>query len=121
MKTKIKSTFQIVIVIIVIILCAFLVKNILKISGSSQKITNEKTNVENLKKENADLQKQLESVKGTQFIESVARDKLGLAKSGDIVVVLPDEATLKSLAPKLPEETFSLPVPIWQRWLKLFL
>ncbi len=121
MKTKIKSILRIFIFIIVLILCISLIRSILKISGSGQKITDQEASVENLKKQNVDLQKQLENVKGMQFIESVARDKLGLARQGDIVVVLPDEATLKSLAPKMPEEKFSLPDPIWQRWLKLFL
>jgi cell division protein DivIC len=121
MKHRIKSFFKWGVLLLSLILALSLVKSITKIVGSNQKIVDEQTSVTELKKENEDLARQLQAVKTTQFVETQARDKLGLAKKGEIVLVLPDEATLKSLAPKIKEEKFTLPAPIWQKWLKLFL
>ena len=98
-----------------------LIKSISKIVGSNQKITDAGSSVADLKKENDRLSVELQSVQSPQFIESEARNKLGLAKKGEIVVVLPDPKFLKALAPKLEEENSTLPTPIWQRWLNLFI
>lgn len=121
MKLKIKSILKWGILLLSLLLGLSLVKSIAKIVGSNQKIVDEQLAVTELEKEHEDLVRQLQAVKTSQFIETQARDKLGLAKKGEIVLVLPDEATLKSLAPKIKEEKFTLPAPIWQKWLKLFM
>lgn len=121
MTNKIKSFIQLGILILAIILIISLIRSISKILGSNQKITDAQTKVEELQKENTDLTKELQTVKSTQFIEEEARDKLGLAKHGEIVVVLPDDNSLRALAPKIPEEKASLPISNWQKWLNLFL
>ena len=121
MLTKIKSIIGYFILIIVLITAYSLIKSISKLSGANQKIVNEEKYLSELKKENEELTKKLQNVESVQFVEEVARNKLGLAKKGEIVVVLPDIQTLKNLAPKLPIEKASLPDPNWQLWLKLFL
>ncbi len=121
MLKKLKSIAKIIILGIVITLSLSLIKSISKLANSNQKITDEEQHVANLKKENDILAKKLQSIKSIQFIESEARDKLGLAKKGETVIVLPDVATLKSLAPKLEEKQFSLKEPNWKLWLNLFL
>ncbi len=121
MLHKIQSFIQYLTMILALILAFSLIKSISKIVGSNGKITDAQNSVHELQKENEDLKTRLEAVKSTQFIESIARDKLGLAKKGEIVVVLPDESILKSLAPKLENQKYTLPVPIWQKWLKLFI
>ena len=98
-----------------------LLKSISKIVGSNQKILDEQKKVETLKKENSVLNKELQFAQSPQFIESQARDKLGLAKKGEMVVVLPDEKILKSLAPKMPIEKKIELDPVWKKWLKLFM
>jgi len=68
----------------------------------------------------ATLEAELKKVQSDAFLEKQLRDKLGLAKEGETVVVLPDKEALKGLVPPLPEEENILPKPIWQRWLDLF-
>ena len=58
-----------------------------------------------------------------EFVEQQARDKLGLAKLGETVVILPPEGELRKLAPREDEadESFELEKrPIWRQWLNLF-
>ncbi|CAN5294448.1 hypothetical protein BH10PAT1_BH10PAT1_7170 [soil metagenome] len=121
MLHKIKSIIQVLILIIILILSLSLIKSISKIVGSNQKLVDASQKVQKLKEENAKLAKNLQEAESPQFVESQARDKLGLAKKGEIVVVLPDETTLRALAPKMESEKPTLPDPVWKKWLKLFL
>jgi cell division protein FtsB len=121
LKERLKNYLGYLLAFIGLLLILSLVRNILKISESRKKIENERTKVENLKKENEALEKKLAETSGLEFTEKQLRDKLGLAKEGEIVVVLPDEKILEGLVPKVPEEEETLPDPIWKRWLKLFL
>lgn len=83
-------------------------------------IEKEKAKIERLKDENAKLEQDLVRVKSSEYIEKQLRDKLGLAKTGEIVLVLPDAETLKKLAPKMEEEEETLPDPPWKKWVQLF-
>lgn len=83
-------------------------------------IEKEKAKVEELKSANLKLEEDLARVKSEEFIERQLRDKLGLAKPGEIVLVLPDAETLKKLAPKMEEEKETLPDPPWRKWIQLF-
>ena len=87
---------------------------------SNQEVSKAQKKVEDLKNEEVRLQENLDRVKSNEYIEKELRDKLGLAKEGEIVLVLPDEETLKKYAPDLDEEEEILPDPNWKKWLKLF-
>src|SRR3990170_4508136 len=67
-----------------------------------------------------DLEKKLEEVKSDDYIEKQIRDKLGLAKEGEIVVVLPPPEVVRKLAPKIEEQEDTLPDPNWKKWFHLF-
>jgi len=67
-----------------------------------------------------DLKAQLRQVQSPQFIETQARDKLGLAKENEVTVILPPEEELKKIAPHIGTEIAS-PPPNWRQWLELFL
>lgn len=121
MVHKIKTLLQYLVLGIGLILSISLIKSISKISHSDEKITEAKEEVIALEKENEDLAKKFSKVESLQFIEKEARDKLGLAQKGEIVVVLPDDNTLRSLSPKLTSKEVNLPDPNWKKWLKLFL
>lgn len=84
-------------------------------------IKKEETRLAKLRKENEDLKKKAEEAGKDIFFEKEARNKLGLGKEGEIIVVLPDDETLKKLAPKREEEEDVLPDPNWKKWMKLFL
>lgn len=56
------------------------------------------------------------------YQETVMRDKLGLAKEGEQVIFLPEDAQLIALSPRKKQTTqVTLPDPNWRKWAKLFL
>lgn len=78
-------------------------------------VTNLTKQAEEKEREYAFLLERLFYVQSDQFVEKEARDKLGLVKSGEHIVLLP-EAKKSS---KTPEYTDIY--PNWKRWIELFL
>lgn len=72
-------------------------------------------------------QKRLQGVQNSinlpDFIEKEARDKLGKARPGETIVVLPSEDVLRNFAPPEPQEDeMSLDnLPVWRQWVRTFL
>lgn len=97
-----------------------LFRNILKINEAKNRIQREKEKVIKLEEEGKILEEELKKMQGNEFLEKQLRDKLGLAKKGESVVILPDPETLKKLVPEIPDEKDYLPDPIYVKWLKLF-
>jgi len=91
-----------------------------KIQGVKKRIENAKIRAEALKAENQRLVEELRKVQSESFLEKEMRDKLGLAKEWEVVVVLPEPEVLRKLSPQIPEEEEVLPLPPWQQWLNLF-
>ena len=98
-----------------------LVRNIFRILAASKRIDEAKGRVEKLKDENEDLKRRLAEAQSETYIETQLRDKLGLSKDEEIIVVLRDAETLSQIAPAPAEEEEELPDPTWKKWLKLFL
>ena len=97
-----------------------LFRNILKINEAKKRIQKEIEIVQKLEKEGKILEEELRKMQGNEFLEAQLRDKLGLAKKGESVVILPDPETLRKLVPEIPDEKDYLPDPIYVKWLKLF-
>lgn len=97
-----------------------LFRNILKIDEAKNRIQREKEKVIKLEEEGKILEEELKKMQGNEFLEKELRDKLGLAKKGESVVILPDLETLKSLVPEIPDEKDYLPDPTYVKWMKLF-
>jgi len=95
-------------------------RNILRIRNVNDTIAEEEAVVADLWKENEELKKELQILGSEEYKERQLRDKLGLAKEGELIVVLPDDETLRKLAPKSLEEEDSLPDPNWKKWMHLF-
>ncbi len=106
---------------IAILLTLSIVSNIGKIIQIRGEVARERAKIEKQKKENEELARTVADTQGPSFVEKEVRDKLGLVKKGETIVVLPDVETLRSLAPKPPVEEDALPDPNWRKWLKLFL
>lgn len=68
------------------------------------------------KEENSKLKKNIAQVNKPQFIESVARDKLLLAKPGENIVILPKNQLSISPPQAKPLDTR----PNWKKWWDLF-
>lgn len=97
-----------------------LFRNILKINEAKNRIQGEKEKVIKLEEEGKILEEELKKMQGNEYLETQLRDKLGLAKKGESVVILPDPETLRGLVPEIPDEKDYLPDPPYVKWLKLF-
>jgi len=119
-KERFKGYILYLVVLVLVLIAVSLVRNILRISQAENRVGDVRDRVENLKQENEKLKDELGKVEGEAYVEFQARDKLGLTKEGEIVVVLPKEDVLRKIAPKIEEEEEFLPESTWQKWLKLF-
>ncbi len=76
--------------------------------------------VENLKEENEDIEKRIEELGSDLYIERQLRDNLGMAKEGEVVVILPDDEELTRLVSDFGLEKRQEEKPVWQKWLEVF-
>mgnify|MGYP001594732831 CR=1 FL=1 len=111
MKTKLLNLF---IIIIGLLLIVNLTRSIVELLGSWNKIDEVKKEMEFSQKKNDELKIKLEKVQSREFIEKIARDKLGLAKEGETVVILP------SIEPEATKSGVETNLPNWQKWWQLF-
>jgi len=107
-------------IFIIFLLIVSLARSILRTTDAQKKIEKKKQDIAKLEEENSLLRGKLEVITSEEFTEKQLRDKLGLAKEGEIVVVLPDEETLKKLAPEPTKEEELLPDQYWKKWFNLF-
>lgn len=120
LKNKFTKIANWIFLILAVILSISLIQNINHVAHSGDKITEAQNRIKELEKEQKELQVNLQIVKSDEFIEKQLREKLGLAKKGELVVVLPNEELVKKFAPKADIEEISLPDPNWKKWQKLF-
>lgn len=109
----------IILLLIVLFFISFL-RTGYKIFEAKKAINQIKEKIVSLRVENENLQKELEKTQSEAFIEKQLRDKLGMAKEGEIVVILPDSETLGKLVREAEKEEEMLPDPNWKKWFKLF-
>lgn len=117
---KLRDYFRRILIVVSLAVIISLFRSIAKINKSQVKIEEAQNVVNKLEEENRELEKRLELVESEEFIERQLRDQLGLARKGEIVIILPDVETLKRLAPRVYREGESLPDPNWRKWMKLF-
>lgn len=108
-------------IIVAIVLSFSLIRSLIRMSEAGEKIVEAEEKVRDLELEHERLLDKLEEVESEKFVESQMRDKLGLVKEGEIVIVLPDEEILRRLAPEEIVEEDVLPPPNWKMWLDLFI
>ncbi len=82
---------------------------------TSNEVQDQEKRLEQLKQENDALRREYEYKKSEKFAEGEIRDKLGLAKEGEQVFVLPNKQTVEV-------DTVSKKViPNWKKWRNLLL
>lgn len=102
------------------VLASSMFKSMKRIKEGDVLIEKTKIRLEKINQENQKLTEQLQITESPVFVEKQLRDKLGLAKEGEIVIVLPEPEIVKKLAPILPEDEEVKLKPNWQKWVELF-
>lgn len=115
-----KNIPVILMVVVAVVLIISGIGTYSKLNKAKGTIEEARLAAEKLENERSNLQKQITQTEGTQFIEKQLRDKLGYAKTGEIILVLPDEQELKRLAPPRVVEAEYTPKKNWEKWKELF-
>ena len=105
---------------LILMLSVTLVKNVVRTNQIRAQIQAERDKIAKIQADNNKLEAEVAQTQSADFIEREMRNKLGLGKLGEAIVVLPDPDVLRKLAPMIPVEVDSLPDPNWKKWMKLF-
>jgi len=117
---RVKKLSSLFLLLIFIALSLSLYRSITRTGAVNLGIEEAQEQVDKLKEENQRLEEKIKEVRNIEFVEKQLRDKLGLAKEGEIVIVLPEDEVLRKLAPEIHEEEEVLPDPNWKKWIHLF-
>lgn len=105
-------------IILVVILIAYnLIKQIIDVSKSGDRLSQSADTLFKLEAKNRELKAKLSQIKSSQYLEEQARNKLGLSKAGETIVVIPEEKIKQVLG---ISQSAQIRLPNWQGWLKLF-
>lgn len=111
-------TLYFLIIIAGIIISFGLVRNLYSIYQTSKFQEQAVKKLEKLRTENTRLKEEAAASQEQSFIEREARERLGLVKPGEVVVIIPtdQEATASGeISPQVQAVR-----PIWQQWISLF-
>lgn len=97
-----------------------LTRNIFSLVKKGEEIKEQNLKLEKLRQKNLELKAELEYVKSSEFVERQARDKLGMAKEGEQVVVLPKNVEEIVLDKEKDKDKGEEELPNWKRWYRLF-
>jgi len=79
-----------------------------------------RSSVESLENRKHELEMQINETRTEEYIETELRQKLGLTRENEIVIILPEDEVVRRFAPNQELYTEELPDPNWKKWVKLF-
>ena len=115
MKLKKNKVFGWVALVVMGIFAVRLSTNVWRLWRAGDRIKQAESEVRSQELENQELQKRLAEVQSPEFIEREAKEKLGLVKPGEEIVILPEIKLEPSFA-KASEGRQSN----WRKWWKLY-
>lgn len=109
-----KTVLLLLIIVILLVIIKNIVGSIISLRQNSHIVTELQQQEESEKQKRQFLKQQLYYVNTPQFVESQAREKLGMVKPGEHVVLAPPTATSESLIISVDNS------PNWKKWWNLF-
>jgi len=107
-------------IVLFVILFSSFFKSLKRIREGDALIKKSQIKLEKQEDENKKLEEQVRMVQSDEFVEKQLRNKLGLVREGEIVIVLPEADIVRKLAPIIPEEEEAKPKRNYIKWLDLF-
>lgn len=104
-------------IFISLIIAYNLIIQILEATKSGERLSQAADVVYKLEMKNKDLKKKFSQIQSSEFIEEEVRNKLGFAKKGETVVVIPDSRLKQVLGASSPAQ---VRLPNWLGWWRLF-
>jgi len=88
--------------------------NVWKLYKAGDKVEVARRELADAQAEQERLKTQLEYVQSDEFVEREAREKLGLGKPGETVVIVPTPGRVQDSGFKIQDE------PNWRKWWRLY-
>ncbi|MFW5787293.1 MAG: FtsB family cell division protein [Bacillota bacterium] len=82
-----KKVLIIILVVLLIFMGTKFYRNAVRINELENEISNLNKDIENTREENDEMELMLENIDEDEFIEKMAREKLGLVKPGEILLI----------------------------------
>lgn len=102
-------------VLVSLLLAINSMRSILTFRTTAGKVNESEERLEEIRRENEALKRELDYKKSDQFAEGEIRNKLGLAKPGETIVIIPSEDKSQDQV----EEGGRIE-PNWRKWWELF-
>lgn len=109
-----KTIIPLIIVIALLLLIKNILNSIATLNKNSKILTDLKEQELSAKREQQFLKERLYYVQTNEFIEKEAREKLGMVKSGEQIILLPQNEE------KIVQQVKKESVPNWEKWKRLF-
>jgi len=99
-KSEKFKLFRYIFLLFLILLFFSVLDSIKKVRNAKRQVDQAQERLENLLKEQQSLREEISKIETQEFIEKQLRDRLGLVREGEIVIVLPDPQVVKKFAPR---------------------
>lgn len=109
-----KRIIPFILIAVLLLIIKSIIESIVTLQQNSQIVQQLKTEKDTAIKRQEFLSQELYYVKTNDFIENEAREKLGMVKPGEHVILIPP--TSANSAPTKKEEN----IPNWEKWRRLF-
>ncbi len=125
-QMNMRDTFIRLLRYLIVLVCVFLVISFVNNVSQSIQMRNvleeAQLSLEEVKNTQETLKQDLAIVESDFYSEKEARNKLGLVKENEIVLVLPSEDLLRKLSNrKQTKQDYKFPDENWKKWLQLFM
>lgn len=106
------------IIVVVLVVIFNLISQILTTIKSGERLSSQAEVVYSLEAKNRELKKKLTQIQSPQFIEEQARNKLGLGKPGETMVIIPEDKLKAVMGATQSAQITRL--PNWLGWWRVF-
>lgn len=120
-KERVSRYSNLLVILFALFLVLSLFRNVNRINKARARIGEKNVDVQELAEDNEELRRRIEEIESTEYIERQIRDNLGMVKEGEVVIILPEDDVLRSLAPEVFVEVEDIPQANWEKWKDLFL
>ena len=118
MKLFKSRLFRLIVTIVSILMVVSLSRSIMSLWGKYDIVKDRERELVREQEKNTRLKAEFEQVQSPEFIEREAREKLGMVKEGEAVVLMPQHQS--SVISHQSSEERKEDMPSWKKWWRLF-
>ncbi len=113
----IKKVALALIILVILVIAYNLINQIREATQSGERLSQAADVVYKLEIKNKKLKEELTAIQSLEYLEEIARNKLGLSKKGETIVVIPEDKLKMVLG---ASQSAQIKLPNWLGWLKVF-